>query len=585
MSTYAPPGVRTNRVQGAVTEVNIGQRVQLCLVGESLGKQEFVRATAIVNTTPGPDAIVEADPILSIDQVRTDQVGGIIYTDAVDFVGSTSAKTIDWSALTVISPPYILSGVANTVTGSGMVPDDYFYVITALKVNNSTGPVIGETVKSGQIKVTTTALLSTVTLRWTPVPGAYGYRIYRSLMTGTYVTPALAVEIVGGYIDTWTDTNVTLGTGFPPVANNAYKKPAIGETYYVDYTRQTQDFFLPTLYTRVGDIIRDFGLGSNIAKAATLAMGTAGRGNGALYCTVVAIPDSTTPSFQTAFDLLFSQNVDILIPLSTSFGVAQAAFNHCVAASTDQYRRERRMVWGPAKGTAIGAPATPGTMRWQLDQVRGLTDDSRFIYVAPWTWAYTQASDGSVAEEELDGCFLAASVAGLIAAQPDRATSTINKQVVGLSRLGKPGGSDLDNSMANVLASEGALIVAPNGIDSTVFIVRDSLTVSADSGEDSSVEIVMVEDLLRVRARQQLASLIGLKNLKSRRDRAAKAIRKMLAGAVKEELIATFNPANVSATIDPDRPTWVGVSGSWTPVYTIKEIDFNYSFDLSIPTA
>jgi hypothetical protein len=116
MSAYVPPGVRTNRVQGNVTEVNIGQRVQLCLVGESLGKQEFVRAVAIVNTTPGPDSIVEADPILSVDQVRSDQVGGIIYTDSVDYVADVALKTIDWSALTVLDPPYLLSGSSRKPT-------------------------------------------------------------------------------------------------------------------------------------------------------------------------------------------------------------------------------------------------------------------------------------------------------------------------------------------------------------------------------------------------------------------------------------------------------------------------------------
>jgi hypothetical protein len=577
--TYTPPGVSTTRIQGAVTDANIGQRVQVGLVGESLGQRQKVVGQEIILDVGLVDIIPETDPLLALNQVRSDPSGGIVWQMDVDYTYDLLAKNIDWTALTVLNAPYILSGIV-AVAAAGLTPDDYFYVITALRTTNLTGPVVGETVQSNEIKVTTTDAFDTITLRWTPVRGATGYRIYRSTTSGAY-TNTLVAEIADGYIDSWTDTDAPPGTGTPPLFNNAYRRPAIGASYFIDYIKRTQQFFQPTLYTNVSDINNDFGLGSDIAKAAKLIMGTAGAGNGARYLLVTAIPDSTLASFQTAFDLLLGEAVDLLVPLSDSFGVAQSAFAHVVQASGDAYRHERRLVWGPARGTAVGAPSSAGTMRWQLAQIRGQIDDQRFAYIAPWAWAFTQASDGTVNEEELDGCFMAGAVAGLIAAQPDRATSTINQAVQGISRLGQPGGVNLDNAMADVLASEGALIVYPPVVNGIVFEVRDSLTVSADSLENSCIEIMMVEDQLRSMAREYLKALIGLKNLASRRDRAAKTIRKMFAAAVKSEIITTFNPANTTATLDPTLPTRVIVTGSYTPCYTIKQIEFNYSFDLS----
>jgi len=579
--TYTPPGVSTNRIQGAVSDANIGQRVQVGLVGESLGQRKKVVGQEMILDGGLIDIIPETDPLLSLNQVRSDASGGIVWQMDVDYTPDISAPNIDWTANTVINAPYIL-GATVTAARAGLTNVDYFYVITALRITDLTEPVTGETVKSNEIKVTVVNAPSTITLRWTPVRGASGYRIYRSIATAPrdYID-TLVAEIADGYIDSWTDTGVTPGTGTPPGANTAYRRPAIGDTYFIDYVKRTQQFFQPTLYTNLSDVNNDFGLGSDVAKAAKLIMGTSGGGNGARYLLITALPDSELASFQTAFDLLLGENVDLLVPLSDSFGVAQSAFAHVVQASGEAYRHERRLVWGPARGTAVGAPASAGTMRWQLAQIRGQIDDQRFTYVAPWAWAYTQGIDGTVTEEELDGCYLAGAVAGLIAAQPDRATSTINQAIQGISRLGQPGGVNLDNAMADVLASEGAFIIYPPVVSGIVFEVRDSLTVSAESLENSCIEIMMVEDLLRAMARQYLKSIIGLKNIASRRDRAAKVIRKMFAAAVKSEIITTFNPANTTATLDPTLPTRVIVTGSYTPCYTIKQVEFNYSFDLS----
>lgn len=581
MGLYIPPSVRTTRIQGQVTAVNAGQRVQLCLVGESVGRQDYVQAVEVERAaSPSEvDTLTETYPLIQVTEVRSDQSGGIVYVEDVDYTVDLSLKQIDWSADAVIPPPYLLSLETET-TGGLITAGTYYYVVTAQRTTNLTGPVVGETVISNEASIVTTGATSTVTLTWTPVPGAEAYVIYRSTVSGTYTTPSLIATVVGGYVNTYTDDAAAPSVGAPPGANNAYKRPAHGASYYVDYIRRLQDYFQPNLYTRLGDIISDYGLGSPIAKAATWAMGTSGRGNEAIYCIIMAIPDSNLSTFQTAFDMLLDKDLDLLLPMSTDFNVALSALAHCELASGDRYKKERRLVWGPIKGTVPGDPSTTNSARWHLAQL----NDQRFAYVYPWAWSYTQQQDGSVLEEELDGYYLASAVAGLVASQPDRATSTTFKQVQGITRLGKPGGRDLDNALRDLLASEGACIISPDNPEGTIFVVRDSITTSLRSEEERSIEIMMVEDYLRQAMRAALRDLIGLKNLRNRRDRAEKVARKVFAAFQKEELITSFNPASVQATTDPNNPTYVTVYGSYTPIYTIKVIDFRYSFDLSIPT-
>jgi len=573
---YRAPQVRTIRQQGQITAVSAGLAVRLAIVGTSLGRQEAVRASEVTRGEAGyPDALTEALEILGISEIRSEEVGGMVWLQNIDYTFEDPTSIV-WNA-TVIPAPYIMSGTA-VATGGTLAEDDYYYVVTAQRVTDLGGgtPVLGETLESNEVHVLTTGSTSKVTLVWNPVPGAYAYRVWRALAAGGPYDNCLIATVVGEFTNTYTDEGDTPSAETFPVANTAYKRPPTEATYYVDYVRKAYAYFTPVLYTRISDIISDYGLGSKIAKAATLAMGTSGRGNEAQYCWVMAIPDETLGTFETAFDLLANKDLELLVPLTDDLDVLIAALAHCRLASDPNHNKERRVVGGPAKGAMIGDASTSGTMIYEARQL----DDNRAIYVAPWPYAYTQGDDGVVAEEELDGCFGAAAVAGLIASQPDRATSVTRKRVQGISKLGNPGGREIDNAQRDFMGASGICVICPQEGSTNVFIVRDALTTSLASLEDQDITIGLVEDFLRQSLRQSFQQFLGQKNIESIRAQIERLTLNILARFLKLGLITNYNPQTVSATVDPLFPDKVIVYFAYTPVYTIREIEFRYSFDL-----
>src|SRR5262249_3078491 len=70
---------------------------------------------------------------------------------------------------------------------------------------------------SNQQFFTPTATAQTARITWAQVPGATGYRIYRSTSPGLFASPSLKAAVVGGATLTFDDTTVgALSAGAPP---------------------------------------------------------------------------------------------------------------------------------------------------------------------------------------------------------------------------------------------------------------------------------------------------------------------------------------------------------------------------------
>ena len=97
---------------------------------------------------------------------------------------------------------------STSTSGGTLAAATYYYVMTAINA-------VGETIASAEASQATTGASSTVTLAWSAVSGATGYKLYRATATGneTYLTTL-------GAVTTYTDTGaITPGTAVPPVAN------------------------------------------------------------------------------------------------------------------------------------------------------------------------------------------------------------------------------------------------------------------------------------------------------------------------------------------------------------------------------
>lgn len=222
MGAYIPPSIRTIRQDIGTSVVLSGGEVVPVIIGTSNGKTTLKSAyEAELGSTESYvfSGLGAEGPVSAISEIRSLAAGGIIYEENVDFTFTSGTQTIDWSLGTTISQPYQFELVGST-TGGTLAADTYYYVVTAIKTTNETGPVVGETVVSNEQEVTTTGATSSVKITWRAIAGAEGYKIYRTTTSGDY-TDKLLATVAGGFVTEYTDTGTATGTGSPPTVQTA----------------------------------------------------------------------------------------------------------------------------------------------------------------------------------------------------------------------------------------------------------------------------------------------------------------------------------------------------------------------------
>jgi peptidoglycan/xylan/chitin deacetylase (PgdA/CDA1 family) len=109
----------------------------------------------------------------------------------------------------VVAKP-VLNAPAASGTGGTLPAGTWYYRFTATSAT-------GETLPSSEVTATTSTATSTVTLAWSAVNGATGYRIYRSSAPGAETLLAAV-----GTVTTYADTGAAAaGTATPPTSNTA----------------------------------------------------------------------------------------------------------------------------------------------------------------------------------------------------------------------------------------------------------------------------------------------------------------------------------------------------------------------------
>ncbi len=176
----------------------------------------------------------QADGITQLlAQVWPDAYAGVAQTAAkfaVENAGDRTALNVSCSIVQVgtndgygqlriavcpntISKPF---GVTATLSAAGQggiwTPGQYYWVVTA---ENATG----QTIASLEVTVNVDVATKRVTIAWSQVTGATGYRVYRSQVSGSYTTPSLAAIVNGGATLSWIDGGGSLSSGAPPAAN------------------------------------------------------------------------------------------------------------------------------------------------------------------------------------------------------------------------------------------------------------------------------------------------------------------------------------------------------------------------------
>lgn len=129
------------------------------------------------------------------------------YTDTGSATSSGATPSSNTATLAAPTPSISILGVSG---GSFAAAGTYYYEVSALTA-------AGESTPSSQASTTVTTV-NTVPISWAAVPGATGYKIYRSTTSGGENTsPALLTTISSGattsYLDTGTATTAGATTG------------------------------------------------------------------------------------------------------------------------------------------------------------------------------------------------------------------------------------------------------------------------------------------------------------------------------------------------------------------------------------
>lgn len=145
----------------------------------------------VLGTTPGPATGLQ----MQITQIGTND-GSTMLRLAADSV--------------TLSPPFGLTAVLGPGSGVWGTSGTRGWKITAI---NATGETIG----SFEATFNVTSLTNKVTLTWTQITGATGYKVYRTDVPGTYGATSLRATL--GAVGTYDDDGAALSAGTPPVVN------------------------------------------------------------------------------------------------------------------------------------------------------------------------------------------------------------------------------------------------------------------------------------------------------------------------------------------------------------------------------
>jgi hypothetical protein len=113
-----------------------------------------------------------------------------------------------------ISRPYGLTAALSGAGAGGVWTETglKYYVLTAY---NATG----ETIRSAEVSINVDVTTKKVTITWTPVTGATGYKVFRSTAAGSYGATSLRATVAGQQSNQYVDDGGSLSAGSPPSAN------------------------------------------------------------------------------------------------------------------------------------------------------------------------------------------------------------------------------------------------------------------------------------------------------------------------------------------------------------------------------
>ena len=340
-------------------------------------------------------------------------------------------------------------------------------------------------------------------------------------------------------------------------------EPAIGDSYFISYRFQKQDFST-RLYAQFKTIEANFGTLSpenRLTMAAYLMIL-----NGAVLVALKQVlkqPNSnqaSDTSFITALKDLETPlpgNVrpDVIVPLATSTAVYSATMQHVEVMSTIRNQSERMAYIGFASGTS---PTSAQSVS------RGL-ESNRVVAVYPDSAVVTLTDElGTNYQTLVDGTFLAAALAGsAVSPAYDVATPFTRRRLTGFTRLPR----SLNPVEANQTATAGITVL--EDLD-PIIRVRQGFTTDMSTTLSRLPTVTQISDFVQQQARSTLDVYIGTKFLATRVNDVEVSLTSMFRQLVQAEIVGAFT--GISASVSPEDPTILLVDAYYQPIFPLLYI-------------
>ncbi|MNM30932.1 Phage tail sheath protein [compost metagenome] len=413
---------------------------------------------------------------------------------------------------------------------------------------------------------------------------------------GEYGISATAVDVIPGIKLTVSETFVPKMTGTPPtavldadgnpisdttvgdyviVSTRAGKAvdtaPAAGSAYYVSYTfKKPEEQFVPKVFYTYDDVVAEYGnydvtasgkIINSIALGAEIAFL-----NGTVPIVCIQAKSDSDYEMKQAIDkltrpVLGIENINTVVPLSTSKSIGSHAANHASDMSLPTNGKERMTYLAAEVGESVGVSSSTA---------KSLANE-RVIYVVPGsvTKDIKDLRTGKSNLRTLPGCYLAVAVASL-GLKNDPAEPLTNKSINGFKDLNQL----YTESEMNLMAESGCLVMRQTG---SVIKVRHGVTTSTVDINSQEITLVQIRDYVIAAARQSLGeSYVGNKLRPTIISDIQSALISLLNQFKGQEVILNYGGINVKRSTED--PRQVDVKFEIEAVYPLNFIDISFSF-------
>ena len=346
-------------------------------------------------------------------------------------------------------------------------------------------------------------------------------------------------------------------------------EPTIGQTYYIDFTRDRSSFNTRT-FTNLASVVRTYG---EISLENTLSMGAFlafSNGATALACKQIQLATGVvSPSgdqMVTALqeiegDIVPGLSPSVIVPLMpASTTLLSAISNHCDIQSSLRYRSERRAVLGCAVGTQPRDAQALATS----------TGNSRICLVYPDIANIRFTDSQGVVQSYFVGGEMVAVAVAMATFNPaiDSATPWTNRSINGFTDLGRI----LDDVDANTTANAGITVLkqTPQGIQ-----VRHGLTTNMTSVLTKTPTVVQIADDVHLRVRNLCNRYVGTKFVPNTISQIEGRVNGLFKQLVRDQIISTYT--GLSVETDPNDPTGLLVDVFYKPVFPLLYIQFTFT--------